>query len=654
MKLFRQPSQPTMLKKTVPGIFRFAGIFLFAVNGWTQNLDYNSKVSVVLNDGTDVTLYAQLAGTGSAARPSKNYYYLPARVQLARDTKTKVPEFLFLKYVTEQREDQGGVSGALMHFLMQVSFSPEQLTEMESKLRSKVTGAVVRGPVDLFSASEGDTFTITSAVVNTASGMTKSLVTSGKAPLQQGGKVAVAANLDKNGAQLLAATFEKASSVTDLSVNLFYKYFLVVNGLKARFTVDYQKMAEVMKQDRIDGKYTWERVWFGQDKESQTWTEIHKVYERMIEKKAITIEITEGPANETTGKITEALFQLFLSLVATPATNQPQAPPPADAEKEYLPGKKNAYNYHLKIIKEHKLDVKKKDVVILNYNYAMPMELSVTQNLKSFYEAAKDNKNCIASVILGPGFYQRMDIRFVLDLEAKEMFDQEINYVTVNVRKKRNSGNDFTDRVTFDKQYTSEKGITRSVTYAAGEDKNADMYEYMTQWSLRGGNIYPASPQWEKGQMEAVALRPPVSPRTIEFEADLDKLKTSGISRVTLQVRYSKFGQEMEENLNVSPAAGQPLVSKMLFMDRDTRGYAYRLIFNHTTEGKLALPWSVKVSDNYVYAVIPDELSDKSSEIFMKAVDAAKTIAAPGADGKVTNDKVLDMFRDVLAVPKSN
>ncbi len=645
-----------LIKIPAPATGLLALLFLLLLSPGirAQNLDYNSKIVVTLNDGTSVTLYAQLQGTGSAARPSKNYYYLPAQVQLARDARTKVPEFLFLKYVTEQREDQGGVNGALMHFLMQVAFTPQQLTEMETKLRSKMAGAVVKGPVDLFAASAGDTFTITSAVVNTTGGMAKSLVTSGRAPLQQGGKIAVATNLDKNGAQLMAATFEKASSVTDLSVNLFYKYFLVVNGLKAKFTIDYQKMAEVMKQDRIDGKYEWERVWFGQDKQTQTWTEIHKVYERMVEKKAITIEITEGPANETTGKITEALFQLFISLVATPATNQPQAPPPTEAEKEYLPGKKNAYNYHLRISRSHHVDIKKKDVVMLNYNYSMPMELSITQNLKSFYDAAKDNPNCIASVILGPGFYQRMDIRFVLDLDAKEIFDQEINYVTVNVKKKRSSGNDFTDRITFDKQYITEKGITRSVTYAAGEDRNAEMYEYMTQWSLRGGNIYPANPRWEKGQMEAVALQPPVTPRVIEFEADLDKLRSTGISRVTLQVRYPKFGQEMEENINVSPAAGQPLVSKMLFMDRDTRGYAYRLVFNHTTEGKLALPWSAKVSDNYVYAVIPDELADKNSELFIKAAETAKTITTAGADGKVTTDKVLDQFKDVLAVPKSN
>ena len=143
----------------------------------------------------------------------------------------------------------------------------------------------------------------------------------------------------------------------------------------------------------------------------------------------------------------------------------------------------------------------------------MPLELSVTQNLKTFYNSVKDNKSCIASVLLNDAFYRHMDIRFVLDLEAKEMFDQEVNYVTVNVRKKRDSGNDFMDRTTIDKKYVTDKGITAAMTYAAGEDRNADMYQYAVQWSLRGGNVFPSAPVWEKGQMEAVTLKPPVVPQ---------------------------------------------------------------------------------------------------------------------------------------------
>jgi hypothetical protein len=354
---------------------------------------------------------------------------------LAKDPVTQVPSFLFLKYVTEEREDQGGVSGALMHFLMQTGYTPTQLAETQSKLNAQVSGAVVKGPVDLFAAEDANSFTITSAVVNKDGGMTKSLITSGKAPLQQGGKVAVASNLNKFGAQLMAATFEKASSVTDLSVNLFYKYYLKVNGLKAKITVDYEKIAQQIKEDKVTAEY---RRIESKDavQESQSWNEMHKIYDKLVEKNAVVIDIQQGIPNATSDKLTEMFFQLFMDKFATPATDKPQATPPTEAEKQYLPGKNNAYGYYLNVKRIQQGITKKKDVIQMNYDYMLPMELSITQNLKTFYNSVKDNKCCIASVLLNDAFYRHMDIRFVLDLEAKEMFDQEVNYVTVNVRKK--------------------------------------------------------------------------------------------------------------------------------------------------------------------------------------------------------------------------
>jgi hypothetical protein len=629
-------------------------ILCFTVNvpAFAQNLDYTSKVTVALSDGSQMTLYAQLQGSSATATRSKNYYYLPNQVMLAKDPLTQVPSFLFLKYVTEEREDQGGVSGALMHFLMQTGYTPAQLAETQSKLNAQVSGAVVKGPVDLFASEDANSFTITSAVVNKDGGMTRSLVTSGKAPLQQGGKVAVATNLNKNGAQLMAATFEKASSVTDLSVNLFYKYYLKVNGMKAKITVDYEKIAQQIKEDKVNAEY---RRIESKDavQESQSWNEIHKVYDKLVETGAVKMDIQQGIPNAGSDKMSELMFKIFADKFTTPAVDKPQATPPTEAERQYLPGKNTAYGYYLDVKRIQQSISKKKEVIEVNYDYMMPMELSVTQNLKTFYNSVKDNKSCIASVLLNDAFYRHMDIRFVLDLEAKEMFDQEVNYVTVNVRKKRDSGNDFMDRATIDKKYVTDKGITAAMTYAAGEDRNADMYQYAVQWSLRGGNVFPAAPVWEKGQMEAVTLKPPVVPRNIEFESDIEKLKAANISRATLQIRYKKYNEEVEENINISPAANLPLVSKMLFMDRDTRGYVYRLVYNSTKDGKLAMPWSVKLNDNYVYAVIPDELNDKTSEIFNKAIDAAKTIITPGADGKVKADKVLDQFKEILGVVKN-
>ncbi len=621
-----------------------------------QNLDYNSKETIALNDGTLITLYAQTEGSGISAKPSKNYYYLPTQIMLSRDPVSKVPDFLFLKYVTDEKEDQSGVSGAIMHFLMQTGFTPTQLTELQAKMDGRVSGAKVKGPVDLFATDDANSFTITSATVNKDGGMTKSLVTSGRAPLYQGGKVAVATNLNKYGAQLMAATFEKANSITDLSVNLLYKYQLKVNGLKGKITVDYEKIAKTVKEEKVKAEYR--RIESKNSvQESQSWNELRSVYNKLVENSAIKIEIDQGSvSNATTDKLTEMFFQLFMDKFTTPATDQP--PPPANAqEAAYLPGKNTAYGYYLNVKKIEQSVTRKKETITLNYNLMIPMELSVTQNLKTFYNAAKDNKNCVATVILNDDFYKHMDIRFQLGSDALKLFElNELDLVTVDVMKKRNSGNNFTNTVSFTKDDLSKKGSVAAMTYAAGDDKNADMYQYRTQWSMRGGIKYPKSPQWQVGQMQASTLDLPIMVHKIEFEADPEKLKEFGISRAIMQVRYSKFGEEVEENISLSAAKNEPIVSKTIFIDKDVRGYAYRMIFFHTKEGQLALPWSPKVngssSESYEYAVIPDELKDKGSDVFKKAIDAAKTIITPGPDGKVTADKVLDSFKDILGAIK--
>jgi hypothetical protein len=215
------------------------------------------------------------------------------------------------------------------------------------------------------------------------------------------------------------------------------------------------------------------------------------------------------------------------------------------------------------------------------------------------------------------------------------------------VRKRRSTGHSFEDRVTIDAKHFKEKGVNASVTYARGEDTNPDAYEYQVQWSLKGGTVFPPNPAWQKGAWEGVTLAPPIVPRTIEVEGDLEAMKASDVTRITVQVRYPKFGEEAEENIPISAAGDAALVAKKIFTDRDSRGYAYRLVVNHTTEGRLAFPWSAKVSDNYVYAAIPKELAaSPDPTVIAEAKRTAEDMV------RTASEKVLDKFKDVLGGQK--
>ena len=159
--------------------------------------------------------------------------------------------------------------------------------------------------------------------------------------------------------------------------------------------------------------------------------------------------------------------------------------------------------------------------------------------------------------------------------------------------------------------------------------------------SFRGGMVYPPAPAWEKGSWEGVTLAAPIVPRTIEVEGDLDAMKASDITRITAQIHYQKFGQEVEENFSLSPAKNEPLVSKKVFMDRDSKGYAYRLIVDHKTDGKMATAWSAKVADDYIYAAIPKDMLEQPD---LKAV--AKSMALDATSS--AKEKVLAKFTELL------
>jgi hypothetical protein len=607
-------------------------------------LDDENTMQILLQDGTQVKLYAEAGATPGAK--THRFYYLPVGLRVA-SRPDGTPEFLFLKFTTEEAAGPKAVSGAILHFLMQWGLTPKQEQELTAMLKQKFADAELAGAVPMDVEGDGS-FQIVSATLSDK-GFAGSVMTTGKAP-SIGQSAAVGARLDAQGAQLLAATFEKTRSITDLSVALNYTYQTLMPAARGRAVIDWTRIQKEFKQLAADyartrtGTSTTSFLGVplsSRPTYSYSYNEMRSEYEYLVQKQAIKVEFDEVLADERVAKIREAFFQFFLNNMATPVKDE-QPPAPSDKEKESSPDIKYGNRYKYKQTALKNAFARGIQTFDLNYRLAVRRPFQIVGNLASWYDAVRNNPRCVSAVNLNDPFFQHRDINFIVDLDAKDIFEQAVNYVTVNVRKRRSSGNPFSDRVTIDTKYLKEKGVTATMTYARGEDRDPDTYEYQSQWSLRGGKVYPQNPAWKKGTWEGVTLSPPVSVRTIEVEGDLAAMKASDITRVTVQVHYPRFGEEVEENIQISPAKNEPIVTQRIIMDRGARGYAYRLIVNHKTEGKLVLPWTARVGDDYIYAAIPEELLKDGSA--MK--DEAKQSAASGAD--TSRERVLDQFKELL------
>lgn len=637
------------LRQVTGGIVLAVLMLAHATPAGAVVLDDENSLLVLLDDGTHVKLYGE-AGASPGVR-TRRFHYLPVGLRIAARP-DGTPDFLFLKFTTEKAAGPGAVSGAVMHFLMEWGLTPAQEQELRGKLKAKYADAELVGAVPMEVEGDGS-FQIVSATLSDK-GLATSVVTSGKAPLVAGGRAAAAARLAPEGAQLLAATLEKTRSITDLSIALNYTYQTLMPAARGRVVIDWTRLEREFKQ--LSAEYARKRTgttttsFLGvpissSPNYSYSYTELREEYDFLSEKQVIKLEFDELVADERVAKIREAFFQYFLNNMVQPAKDE--APPPATAkEQEESPNMKFGTRYTYKQTAIKNSFARRSQTFSLTYRLAVRRPHQIVGNLASWYDGVKDNPKCVSAVNLNDPFFQHRDINFIVDLDARDIFEQAVNYVTVNVRKKRSAGNPFSDRVTIDAKHLKDKGVAATVSYARGDDANPDAYEYQSQWSLRGGKVYPPNPPWQAGSWEGVTLSPPIVTRTIEVEGDLAAMKASDISRVTVQVHYQKFGEEVEENIHISPAQNQPLVSHRLFTDRGTRGYAYRIVINHLREGKLVLPWAAKVADDYVYAAIPEDLLKEGSPELAAAKEAGT------AAGDSAKEKVLDRFKELLGGQK--
>jgi hypothetical protein len=678
-------------------------------------LDEESRVDLVLDDGTTVTLLGAAKGIGDRSN-NVDYYYLPTGLRLAR-TPDGRPQFLFLKYNTESGEVQGGV----LHFLMEWGLTAEQLDEAKRRLKSickagagsrrldlpmlakprgpqvgkpgrsrvlglwPVTGDVpcgtIRGAARVTTDAQGESFRVISATLN-ADAMTRSLISSGKAPVLPGNRIAVAADMTANGAQLLAAPFERGMPIGDLSLELDLSFTSRVPAGEGRIVMHWDRLQTEGDTIRRDWNKKKERAEtaYVKDKDKCDWfertftpkqcpvkavevkrkvvsdVEVRQVYSFLMEEGVIELDFRENVADERLTAVREAFFQYFLDTFAEPISADEmsqlrQEDEAGSNEIEVDKGKKRYYASKSSVSVNR---FSKSQEFKLNYQLAYERPFSVVQNIKSWYDDVEANyPEAMAQVNLNDPFFRNRTIRFRLDFDApQELFSPgddrgaAINYVTVQMRKRRGPGeNDFRDHVTIDEQYIAEHGLIAEMTFAEGGDRDAESFEYMMQWSYGGGHLYPEQPEWTRASAPAVTLAPPVTPRTIEVEGDLASMEASGVARITAQVLYRKFGEAFVENIPVSPAQGEPLVSRTLFTDLDQNGYVYRLIVYRKTGDRIATDWTAQVNDDYVFAAVPSDLLEDPT--LLEQAKAAASDATGRALDSAKNE-VLDRFKKIL------
>jgi hypothetical protein len=588
-------------------------------------IQYGRHLDLKLRDGTTVRCFP--AATRDPAQAGKNYYYLPANPRVAKHA-DGTPKFSMIRFVTDKTKEAGGAEGAILHFLVEYGLTQAQQDEVGKLLAQKDKGAKLKGAVPLEVGAEGNSFHVISAVLGDQ-GFTSTLITSGKAPVMEGQAVAVAARLDAYGATLLAKSLEQPT--TDISVVFDLKYVVKLPAYDVRVVIDYDmyhKMENeyVQSRDKTTKRTRyWDPKWYnpfniGTSKTTTlTETEQREMIDFLQETGMVTFDYVQHVPDADKEIVESGLHKLVLesffdmqNRLGQPSDEEIIGADPDEMDKETAEARRKeaakVSHYHYTVFQRKEITRKSKQVLSLKKVTARYEQHTMTGNVGAWYAQYKNNPKVVAEVNLDDPFFQRREMRFVIDNEAYDIFKEMVNYATVQVRVPRKGERPFIDELTIDRKYLETNGQTAILSYARMGD-DAQTFEYAAQWSLRGGHLYPKEPQWRRGDLMAVTLAAPVRPMVVEAEADLAELEEMDIARVSVELRYKRFGKAYvdQKGLSLSPAVGEAVVNSVIYRDADSENLEFRLVYFHKKLGKVLDNEWRPVDGAYIYCA-PTEL----------------------------------------------
>jgi hypothetical protein len=493
---------------------------------------------------------------------------------------------------------------------------------VRQKLEDEVPGAELRGPVPLLEAVEDGAdgvggFRLISGTLSDSAegGFTRSVITSGRAPLTPGSKAVVAAMLEKEGATLLFETL--ASPTSDVSISITAYYEALVKGYNARVSADMETVYEHFSKTSLQDEKDEERDFFSKKKKVRK-SEIREMTDELVRSGDIKVEVidrTQSLEMDATAmkeildiitlKITDLMFDVESGWAAAPPKEQQAVAekvpgclscdlrkglveggamvlggPYVAAAKLGFDAVSEALTDDYVSIDQYALktrsDIQRNSFSInLNQSTTIRVPVSSSGNLNGVYADYEDDPRYFRIVNLADPAFQKRNVQFQVDGNYIDSFQDTINFVSVNFRKSYPDQPTMTESLVFTHEDIANGRTTRGVEFprlGLPEDDWQD-YEYQVRWSVRDRptmSVPHDEETWIKSGDPAVSLAPPFEKRMIEVEMDLDGLLEQEIVSAALEFATPLGGKsKLQRKATFRYMDAEPIRTVSVYHDRD-------------------------------------------------------------------------------------
>ncbi len=550
------------------------------------------------------------------------FYYLP---QYPRVSRNEAGELQFLL----QKQIGGSAPGGLFHTLLEFTLDEEVVERIQLELEQRRPGATLMGALPLLQPKADDAvggFRVISATLDPNSPpdrLTGRVITSGAAPLRPGSRVAIASKLSQADATVLMDSMMGTTS--DLSVAIRGYYEAKVEPYNAVVTAE---MSTIYQHRSIVDNLT----------KGFTKREARRVVDELQQDGVINVQAydatdafdIEDEANLSrildvvTDKLIEVMFDTETGWSKTPAPEVVLAQNQimGRQEKGWFgkifggPSDEPYYTDDQYTIKNIENIRSNSFYLNLSQTTLIRVPFDTTGNIGGFYDAVSDEERAKMFKIVdldGDTDIEQLQVQFALDGDAAVGFGNTFNFVAVNARRKPDGERDAqTANLHLLASEASSGQAMKTFTLSREGDPTDSWreYEYQVAWSIRGDGGTIRQPghvdQWLSGTDSIIALKSPLTRRSILVLADTAEFRKKNVVAAVLQV-MSEVGGDIRflSETRLLASEGDPTKEPVVYHDPGA-SVGYRIIW-HTRDGKRASADPRLLDGNLINIVPPSE-----------------------------------------------
>jgi hypothetical protein len=454
-------------------------------------------------------------------------------------------------------------------------------------------------------------------------GFTRSMITSGRAPLAPGSKAVVAAMLNQEGATLLWDTLGAPTSDVSVAITAYYEAAVKAYNAKVSANMDvvyehYSRVANVQQ--------------------GFTKRELRKISDELVRTGGITIEVVDrskslgvdagamqGVLDIVTTKLTDLMFDADSGWAKAPEKEQAVAASAGRQERGGFTkwfagtGDQPYTTDNTYMLKKRKDITRNSFTLNLAQSSTIRVPFDSSGNLGGIYAEFKDDARYFRVVNLADTAFEKRQVHFQIDGNYLDSFQDTINFVSVNFRKTYADQPAYTSSLVFTNDDVKAGRTVKQIEYPrlGAEEKDWRGYEYQVRWSVRDRptvSVPKKEEDWIPTEDPAISLVPPFERRIVEIDSDAELLKGAGIMTAVVEFATPLVGKpqlQKKATLRASDPDLRRTVS--VYHDRD-KPVAWRVTWFSRKGQVRAMPAGLET--DYLLLVPPEP-------------EAAETTSAP-------------------------